>query len=51
MARLQALRLYAGRLQQVLAHPRYRLHVLTSHGRHLLRREQRWLTPAGYLGA
>jgi hypothetical protein len=42
---------YAGRLPQVLAHPRYRLHVLTSRGRHLLRREQRWLTPAGYLGA
>jgi hypothetical protein len=42
---------YAGRAQQVLAHRRYRLHVLTARGRHLLRREGRWRTPAGYLGA
>lgn len=27
------------------------LHVLTSRGRHLLRRESRWRTPLGYLGA
>ncbi|HRI18119.1 MAG TPA: phospholipase [Burkholderiaceae bacterium] len=41
---------------QVLAHPRYRLHVFTSRGRHaLLRRDGRALsrisTPLGYLGA
>jgi len=37
---------------QVLAHPRYRLHVFTTRGRHaLLRREGRWRTPLGYLGA
>jgi hypothetical protein len=35
----------------VLAHPRYRLHVFTSRGRHLMRREGRFRTPLGYLGA
>jgi hypothetical protein len=36
----------------VLSHPRYRLHVFTSRGRHpLLRRQSRWRTPLGYLGA
>ncbi len=39
------------RATEVLAHPRFRLHVFTSHGRHLLRRESRWRTPLGYLGA
>jgi hypothetical protein len=46
---------FGGREAEVLAHPRYRLHVFTSRGRHLLRREGRWLsrlsTPMGYLGA
>ena len=42
---------YAGRVSEVLLHPRYRLHIVTAHGRHLLAREQRWLTPAGYLAA
>ena len=42
---------YGGRIQEVLRHPRYRLHVLTSRGRHLLGREHRWRTPLGYLGA
>jgi hypothetical protein len=42
---------YGGREQQVLQHPRYRLHVVTSRGRHLLGREQGWRTPLGYLGA
>jgi hypothetical protein len=37
--------------QQVLQHPRYRLHVFTSRGRHLMRREGRIRTPLGYLGA
>ena len=39
------------RAGQVLASPRYRLHVFTSRGRHLLGRQGRWRTPAGYLGA
>ncbi|MDB6001314.1 MAG: phospholipase [Rhizobacter sp.] len=46
---------FAGREAQVLSHPRFRLHVFTSRGRHLLRREGRFLssvsTPLGYLGA
>ena len=37
--------------QQVLAHPRFRLHVFTSRGRHLMRRQGRLRTPLGYLGA
>ena len=45
-----------GREAQVLAHPRHRLHVFTSRGRHaLLHRDGRALsrlsTPLGYLGA
>lgn len=40
-----------GREAQLLLHPRYRLHVFTSRGRHLLGREGRWRTPLGYLGA
>lgn len=35
----------------VLSHPQRRLHVFTSRGRHLLRREGRLRTPLGYLGA
>jgi hypothetical protein len=42
---------YGGRETQVLQHPRYRLHVVTSHGRHLLHREHGLGTPLGYLGA
>ncbi len=42
---------FGGREQEVLGHPRYRLHVFTSRGRHLLRREGRLRTPLGYLGA
>ena len=42
---------FGGREAQVLSHPRYRLHVFTSRGRHLLRREGRVRTPLGYLGA
>ncbi|MEO7241286.1 MAG: patatin-like phospholipase family protein [Variovorax sp.] len=44
-------RFYAGRTAEILHHPRYRLHIVTAHGRHLLRRDGRWRTPAGYLGA
>ncbi|WP_205833099.1 patatin-like phospholipase family protein [Azohydromonas caseinilytica] len=37
---------------EVLGHPRYRLHLFTSRGRHpLLRRQCRWRTPLGYAGA
>jgi hypothetical protein len=42
---------YGGRVHEVLAHPRYRLHVMTSRGRHLLGREHGLRTPLGYLGA
>ncbi len=42
---------YGGRVHEVLAHPRYRLHIVTSRGRHLLGREQAFRTPLGYLGA
>jgi len=37
--------------ERVLQHPRYRLHVFTSRGRHIMRREGRITTPLGYLGA
>ncbi|MBQ0959686.1 phospholipase [Ideonella sp. 4Y11] len=33
---------------ELLSHPRRRLHVFTSRGRHLLSREGRWRTPLGY---
>jgi len=39
------------RSAQILMHPRLRLHVIASRGRHLMRRERRFLTPLGYLGA
>jgi len=42
---------FGGREAEVLGHPRYRLHVFTSRGRHLLGREGRLRTPLGYLGA
>ncbi|MDB5958277.1 patatin-like phospholipase family protein [Ramlibacter sp.] len=42
---------YDGRVPEVLAHPRFRLHIVTTRGRHLLRREHRVRTPVGYLGA
>lgn len=42
---------FGGRVGEVLAHPRYRLHVLTSHGRGLLARDGRWRTPLGYASA
>ncbi|HEY1226633.1 MAG TPA: phospholipase, partial [Ramlibacter sp.] len=42
---------YGGKVEQVLRHPRYRLHIVTSRGRHLLSREHRLGTPLGYLGA
>ncbi|MEY4561576.1 MAG: hypothetical protein RLZZ618_853 [Pseudomonadota bacterium] len=46
---------FGGREAEILSHPRYRLHVFTSRGRHVLRREGRAFskitTPLGYLGA
>ncbi|WP_332813605.1 patatin-like phospholipase family protein [Ramlibacter sp.] len=42
---------YGGRVRQVLDHPRYRVHIVTARGRHVLSREHRWGTPLGYLGA
>jgi hypothetical protein len=42
---------FGGVEDQVLAHRRYRLHVFTSRGRHLLRREGKLRTPLGYVGA
>jgi hypothetical protein len=39
------------RAAELLAHPTRRLHVVTSRGRHLMRREGRLRTPLGYLGA
>jgi hypothetical protein len=43
--------MFGGRESEVLAHSRYRLHVLTSRGRHLLRRDTRLRSPLGYAGA
>lgn len=42
---------YGGRVGEVLQHPRFRLHIITSRGRHLLNRETAWRTPLGYFGA
>lgn len=42
---------YGGRIAQVLEHPRFRLHIVTARGRHVLGREHRLGTPIGYLGA
>ena len=42
---------YGGRIQEVLNHPRYRLHIVTSRGRHVLAREHGLRTPLGYAGA
>ena len=46
---------FGGREAEILAHPRFRLHVFVARGRHLLRRDgrtgSRITTPLGYLGA
>lgn len=39
------------RAAEVLGHPRLRLHVFTSHGRHLLHQPGRLRMPLGYAGA
>jgi hypothetical protein len=42
---------YGGRTHEIIDHPRYRLHVVTSRGQNLLAREGPWRTPLGYAGA
>ncbi len=42
---------YGGRVPEVLQHPRYKLHIVTSRGRHVLNTEHGLRTPLGYLGA
>jgi hypothetical protein len=42
---------YAGRVPEVLNNPRFKLHIITSRGRHLLGTEQGLRTPLGYVGA
>jgi hypothetical protein len=42
---------YGGRVHEVLQHPRYRLHIVTSRGRQILSREGRLRAPLGYAGA
>ncbi len=42
---------YGGRVPEVLNHPRYKLHIVTSRGRHVLRREGKFRAPLGYAGA
>ncbi len=44
-------RFYGGRIPEVLSHPRYRLHLVASRGRHVLGRDGPVRTPLGYLGA
>lgn len=44
-------RFYGDRLNEVLHHPRYRLHIITSRGRHMLARPGNVRTPVGYAGA
>jgi hypothetical protein len=42
---------FDGHIAALVRHPNRHLHIVTSRGRHLLRREGRLRTPAGYLGA
>ncbi len=44
-------RFYGGRLTEVLHHPRYRLHIITSRGRHMLAHPGNVRMPVGYAGA
>ena len=48
-ASLQAF--YGGRVKEVLNHSRYKLHIVTSRGRHILAREGSLRAPLGYAGA
>jgi hypothetical protein len=45
------LQFYGGKVAQVLHHPRFKLHIITSRGRHVLRTEHKLATPLGYAGA
>jgi len=42
---------YGGHVQTVLNNTRFRLHIVTSRGRHILNKEHALRTPLGYLGA
>lgn len=42
---------YGDQVDALLQHPRYRLHLVTARGRHMLAREHHLGTPLGYLGA
>lgn len=42
---------YRGKVTGIVQHSRYKLHIVTSRGRFLLRREHAWRTPLGYTGA
>ncbi len=42
---------YGDRVGEVLTNPRYKLHIVTSRGRHMLGREHKLATPIGYAGA
>jgi hypothetical protein len=42
---------YGGRVDEALHNPRYPLHIITSRGRHILRKEHPLATPLGYAGA
>lgn len=42
---------YGGRVHEVLGNPRFKLHVVTSRGRHMLGKEHKLATPLGYAGA
>ncbi len=44
-------RTFGGRESEVLDHPRYRLHIVTSRGRHMMRRETKLRAALGYLSA
>ncbi len=42
---------FGAREQEVLQNPRYRLHIVTSRGRHLMRRDTKFRAGLGYAGA
>jgi hypothetical protein len=42
---------YGGRVDEVLHHRRFKLHIITSRGRHVLHTENKLATPLGYAGA
>jgi len=43
--------MFGQRVREVLDHDRFRLHIVTSRGRHLLHRDNRLRSPLGYAGA